>query len=282
MSAIIESESAVATPPHGKATAVTDSSVRRTEWCLRIGAAACFIGHGAFGIITKEAWLPYFAVVGIGRDLAFTLMPLIGALDVTAGVMMLLSPRPIVLMYMALWGLWTAMLRPMAGESVFETLERAGNYGVPIALLLWYGRPASLRALFKPVTRLKSIDRETVGRALLWTTAVLLFAHGALQAVTHKPSFASLYGAVGWPSSVANPIGLIEMAAAILVIVAPVPALLVGVAVWKIASESLFPLSGTPIWEFVERAGSYAAPIALVLLYGKSPLTRIHLSRRFQ
>ena len=38
---------------------------RRVRWCLRIGAAACFIGHGAFGIITKAAWLPYFAVVGI-------------------------------------------------------------------------------------------------------------------------------------------------------------------------------------------------------------------------
>ena len=33
---------------------------------LRIAAAMCFIGHGAFGIITKEGWLPYFAVVGIG------------------------------------------------------------------------------------------------------------------------------------------------------------------------------------------------------------------------
>ena len=25
----------------------------RVEWCLRIGAAMCFVGHGAFGIITK-------------------------------------------------------------------------------------------------------------------------------------------------------------------------------------------------------------------------------------
>jgi hypothetical protein len=27
---------------------------------LRIAAAICFIGHGAFGIITKAGWLPYF------------------------------------------------------------------------------------------------------------------------------------------------------------------------------------------------------------------------------
>jgi hypothetical protein len=27
------------------------------HWILRIGVAACFIGHGAFGIITKAAWM---------------------------------------------------------------------------------------------------------------------------------------------------------------------------------------------------------------------------------
>ena len=40
---------------------------RLLEWVLRIGAAGCFIGHGAFGVIGKEAWLPYFAVAGISR-----------------------------------------------------------------------------------------------------------------------------------------------------------------------------------------------------------------------
>jgi hypothetical protein len=69
------------------------------------------------------------------------------------------------------------------------------------------------------------------------------------------------------------------MTAAILLAIAPVPALLIAVAAWKIASELLFPISGAPIWEFVERAGSYAAPIALVLLSGQSPFTRINLTR---
>src|ERR1043165_9547164 len=95
----------------------------RTEWCLRIGAAACFIGHGAFGILTKESWVSYFAVVGISRDLAFTMMPIVGGIDVAAGIAVLLSPRTIGLLYMAIWGFWTAMLRPLAGESFFETLE---------------------------------------------------------------------------------------------------------------------------------------------------------------
>jgi hypothetical protein len=281
MSAILESEGDVTAVTRAR-PAQTDRSIERTEWCLRIGAAACFIGHGAFGIITKEGWLPYFGVVGIGRDLAHTLMPVVGTIDITAGILVLLSPRPAVLLYMAIWGLWTAMLRPLAGESGFETLERAGNYGVPIALLLWYARPGSVRALLQPVERTAVVDRARTGRVLLWATAILLFAHGALQAITQKPSFAALYGAVGLPASIANAIGVAEMIVALLVLVAPFPALLVAIAAWKIASESLFPISGTPIWEFVERGGSYAAPVALSLLCGTSPFTRITFSRRPQ
>jgi hypothetical protein len=32
------------------------------------------------------------------------------------------------------------------------------------------------------------------------------------------------------------------------------------------ATEFLFVAAGAPIWEFVERAGSYAAPLALAVL----------------
>lgn len=251
----------------------------RVEWCLRIGAAACFIGHGAFGILTKESWLAYFAIFGIGRDLAYMLMPIVGAIDIAAGLLVLISPRPAGLLYMAMWGLWTALLRPLAGESFFETLERAGNYGVPLALLLWFSTSTSIRGLLAPAVRRERIDRIWVSRVLLVSTATLLFAHGALQAITHKPLFASLYGVLSLPASVAPVIGLMEMLAAVLVLAAPTPALLLAIVAWKVASEILFPLSGTPIWEFVERGGSYAAPLALVLLSRTSLFTRINLSR---
>jgi hypothetical protein len=41
-------------------------------------------------------------------------------------------------------------------------------------------------------------------------------------------------------------------------------------AAWKLASESLFLVAGDPVWELVERAGSYAAPFALALLLMQS------------
>src|SRR5262245_2443222 len=103
------------------------------EWTLRIGAFMCFVGHGAFGVITKEAWVPYFGVAGIGRETAFHLMPLVGVVDIIVGCSMLIRPRPAVACWMVLWAAWTALLRPLSGETGWEALERAGNYGVPAA-----------------------------------------------------------------------------------------------------------------------------------------------------
>lgn len=254
--------------------------VTRSEWCLRVGAAACFIGHGAFGILTKAAWVPYFEIAGIGRDGAYALMPVVGAIDITAGILVLIAPRPVVLLYMAIWGFWTALLRPLAGESLFETLERAGNYGVPAALLVLFASRGNARSLFAPYARkVVEVDRVLAGRVLLGTTGLLLFAHGALQAITQKPLFTALYAPIGFTATEIQAIGWLEMAAAVGIVIAPMPAVLIGIAVWKLATEALFPLAGEPAWEFIERGGSYAAPIALVLLSGQSPFTRINLTR---
>ena len=38
------------------------------HWILRIAVASTFIGHGAFGIRGKEAWLEYYAIFGISRE----------------------------------------------------------------------------------------------------------------------------------------------------------------------------------------------------------------------
>src|SRR5688500_28586 len=159
--------------------ALDAARMRRVHLCLRIGASACFIGHGAFGGITKAAWLPYFAVAGIPPEPAYTLMPVVGTIDILMGLAVLLSPRPFILIYMAVWALWTALLRPLAGEPLFETMERAGNYGVPLALLLMVGLPSGWRTRgnwrgWSGAGDGVAVEQSTIARVLLWTTAILL------------------------------------------------------------------------------------------------------------
>jgi hypothetical protein len=176
-----------------------------------------------------------------------------------------LSPRPFVLLYMAVWALWTALLRPLSGEPVFETLERASNYGVPLAMLLLIGWPTTARGWFTGFDGVVA-DARTIAWILRVTTALLLFGHGAPQAITGKAMFAAHYAALGLPATAVSTLGAAEVTAAVIVLFAPTPPLLVGIAIWKLATEALFPISGAPIWEFIERGGSYAAPLALALL----------------
>ena len=250
-------------------------------WTLRVGAALCFIGHGAFGVLTKPAWVPYFAVAGIGHATAFRLMPLVGIVDIVLGVLTLVRPRPALVVYLACWALWTAALRPLAGEPGWETVERAGNYGVPLALLLlarplgaapsagrvvdWSGWRSWLApAVPGPLTPARV---RRVRLVLGLTTAALLLGHGML-ALHGKPALvthAALWGLPIPAGTLARLLGGVEVALAALVLWRPTPGLALGVAGWKLVTESLFLVAGAPIWEVVERGGSYAAPIALAV-----------------
>ena len=118
------------------------------HWTLRIAVAACFIGHGAFGVITKAAWLPYFAIFRIPEAWAWRLMPVVGFVDITVGALTLIQPVRAVVLYMMFWGFQTACLRPVAGQGMWELLERAGNYGVPLAFLCPLGSGPSLADWF--------------------------------------------------------------------------------------------------------------------------------------
>src|SRR5215475_8750357 len=124
---------------------------RKLYWILRLGVIGCFIGHGTYGFITKEAWVPYFGVVGLNRTWAYRLMPWIGVMDLSLGLMMAVVPLRVVLLHLTVWGLWTAALRPLSGDSVWEFVERAGNYGVPLAFLVLVGVPCSRRGWCAPV-----------------------------------------------------------------------------------------------------------------------------------
>src|SRR5579864_3090610 len=121
------------------------TQTQKIHYTLRIAVAMCFIGHGAFGIITKPIWCNYFAVFGIGHDLAYRLMPILGTVDILLGISLLIYPTRAVFAWLVGWGIITALLRPLSHESFAEFIERAGNFGAPLALLLLSGRAKNLK-----------------------------------------------------------------------------------------------------------------------------------------
>ena len=247
------------------------SSVRALEWTLRAGAALCFIGHGAFGVITKQAWVPYFAVVGIGADAAFHWMPLIGTLDILLGILTFVQPRAALLVWMTAWALWTASLRPLAGEPFWEALERAGNYGVPFTLLLLSQTRAGWRSWFGTMRPRALSPRLTrhLRLALTATTVALLIGHGALALLPARAlaTHAALLGLPTDPEFVARIFGAFDIGLAALLLLKPAISVCLIILAWKLGTESLFLFAGSPVWEVVERAGSYAAPLALAIMY---------------
>lgn len=121
------------------------------EWVLRIAVFGEFFGHGVFALQQKEGWLKYFEAVGVTNvDTANQLMTLIGILDITMAFVVLIVPMSIALLWMAFWGLATALIRwPLGPDPVWDFFERWSNWGAPLALFVYYGVPGSVKEWFK-------------------------------------------------------------------------------------------------------------------------------------
>lgn len=237
-------------------------------WILRIGAAMEFVGHGMVGLGHPPAWAAYFGVVGIHESTAFGLMPVVGAVDVLLGIAVLLYPCRALAGYMALWGLWTALLRPLSGEPVWEAVERAGNYGAPLALCFLFAT-GGVRAWLasRPLESLTKTQVSLIKSILIWTTALLLLGHGALGALMQKKLLQTHYASIGLPGDImVGWIGWFEIILAIAVALKPLRSLLIFVLIWKLATELLSPMAGSSMWVFIEHGGSYVAPLALIFM----------------
>jgi hypothetical protein len=239
---------------------------QKIHYTLRFAVAMCFIGHGSFGIITKPIWCNYFAVFGIGKVMAYHLMPWLGAFDILCGIIMLAYPLRIVPFWLVVWGAITAFLRPLSGEPFAEFIERAGNFGAPLALLLLSGGiPLNIKKLFTLIDPNIQPDAKTMTRVITALKAVvflLLAGHGWLNLI-EKKSLIGQYTMIGFsnPGGAAQLIGALEIAAAIIVLVKPVRPILIIFLVWKMASELLYP--HYELFEWVERGGSYGCILAL-------------------
>lgn len=128
------------------------TQLRRIKWILRISVAGEFLGHGVFALQGKQQWVDWFSVFGIPDvDLAIKLLFTVGLIDVTLAILILIKPIRIAVLWMAIWGFWTALLRPIVGEPIWDFVERSANWGAPLTLLLLIGWPKSFKGWFKHV-----------------------------------------------------------------------------------------------------------------------------------
>lgn len=119
------------------------------EWVLRISLFGEFLGHGIFAIQLKKRFLEMLtAFTGITGDAANTLMKTIGSIDILVAVLAIIKPLRIILLYAAIWGFLTALARPIAGDPIWDFVERWANVGVPLALLFIRGWPKNAKELF--------------------------------------------------------------------------------------------------------------------------------------
>ena len=116
------------------------------QWVLRIAVAGEFIGHGVFALQGKKDWIGWFAQFGVSNaGTAAQLLFLLGLIDITLAIIVLIKPVRLALLWMTFWGLWTALLRPIVGMPVWDFVERWANWGAPLALLFLMGWPKRLR-----------------------------------------------------------------------------------------------------------------------------------------
>lgn len=249
----------------------------KLHWLFRIGVFMEFVGHGACGVATKAAWLPYFNVFAIPESLAWKLMPLVGLMDIALGIIGLLSPRRGLLLYMAAWGAFTAMLRPAAGQGGWEFIERAYNCGIPFAFLYLHGFGHNFKSWFTPLNRLPQLT-ATQTTTLFWIlraiVALMLIGHGGFGPFLAKKNLLGFYGAAGFGATglpletIRAGIGFFEIALGGIALLTLRPGFFWFVFAWKLSSELLYIVARADLahWEVIERGGSYVAPLALLCL----------------
>ncbi len=273
------------------------------HWTLRVTVALCFIGHGTWGLITKSGWLPFFASQGIEPELAWTLQPLIGAFDIIMALLLLRKSNRAILIWMFLWALWTAMLRPLAGNldkpvevtegqwvveireearpdktQTWEFWERAGNWGPPFMLLVMGGafalrRKDLLGGYEEPEITDSTID--TIFFLCKLCLALLLIGHAGFGFAVQKQMLIDHWQSIGVKADATfiSQIGYAEFALGVLIFLAPVRPLIFLALGWKLFTEFLYVPADTVtgmgivnIFEWIERWGDYGIPLAMLYI----------------
>src|SRR3989338_7650063 len=112
---------------------------KKLEWILRIGVAGELLGHGVFAVLGKAYWIKWpQQLSGFHLATATMFMPAVGVMDVFLAILVLWKPIRPLLLWMAFWGFWTALVRPLVGLPIWDFIERFANWAAPLALYYFY------------------------------------------------------------------------------------------------------------------------------------------------
>lgn len=128
-----------------------DGTIRSVKWVLRISLGLLLVGHGGLAAIAQR---PYFIdhLQAVGIPATQSLVTAMGWFEIALGFAVALRPVAPLVWFTLFWKLATESLWPIAGRTVdiFETIERWGDYGgcVALLLILYYERlSAGLKSL---------------------------------------------------------------------------------------------------------------------------------------
>eukprot|EP00629_Pelagomonadales_sp_RCC1024_P013078 CAMPEP_0119261556 /NCGR_PEP_ID=MMETSP1329-20130426/1584_1 /TAXON_ID=114041 /ORGANISM="Genus nov. species nov., Strain RCC1024" /LENGTH=198 /DNA_ID=CAMNT_0007261121 /DNA_START=193 /DNA_END=788 /DNA_ORIENTATION=- len=118
------------------------------ELILRIGCCGCFFGHGFIAAYKLEfgGWSKFMYAAGFREKEAHLIMPIIGWMDLVLAVQTLVYPLELCTAWMVVWAFSTALVRPfsagwekasspLSSNALWGFVERAANWGCPLALL---------------------------------------------------------------------------------------------------------------------------------------------------
>ncbi len=108
-----------------------------------------------------------------------------------------------------------------------------------------------------------------------WMLRIAVFGtflgHGVF-ALLVKQSWIPYFTGIGISESAAMTllplIGIMDIVVAIIALVRPLKVVLIWATAWALVTALIRPITGDPIWDFIERTANWAAPLALLMLQG--------------
>lgn len=94
--------------------------------------------------------------------------------------------------------------------------------------------------------------------------------HGIL-AIGVKEAWLKYLNFVGFTDSaplILQLIGYMDVIVALFALFLPLNIILIWATIWAFATALIRPITGEPIWDFVERTSNWAAPLALLAIKG--------------